>query len=320
MFRAFSWLAAEHDWRLVCLAGTICFLASVAAISLLQRARVSRGRTRFAWLALGAVATGCGIWATHFIALLAHDLGVPSGYDLGLTLLSVASAIVVSGLGLAVALGGPGRLGGALGGAIIGFGIATMHHTGMLALDIPGQMSWDPAMVVLAIMAGAVLGAAALLSGGRRAGLPGLLGAGLLLSLAVLGHHFTALGAVEIIHDPSRTVDALSVSPGTLALVVAGAVSTILGMSLVAALSGRRVQRRFGEEGPKLDSAMENMLLGVCLFDRDGQIVLFNERYAALMGIEPAVLRGGSLLDVFRLRKTTGAFQGDPQEFFAHVR
>jgi diguanylate cyclase (GGDEF)-like protein/PAS domain S-box-containing protein len=320
MFRAFSWLAAEHDWRLVCLAGTICFMASVAAVSLLQRARASRGRTRAAWLGLGAITTGSGIWATHFIALLAHDLGVPSGYDLGLTLLSLSSAIVVPGLGLAVALGGPGRLGGALGGAIIGFGIAAMHHTGMRALDIPGDMSFDPAKVALAIMAGAVLGAAALLSGLRRAGLPGLLGAALLLSFAVLSHHFTALGAVEVIQDPSRAVDALSLSPSTLALLIAGAVTTILGMSLVAALGDQRIQRKIREERAKLDSAMENMPLGVCMFDRDGTIVLFNERYADLMELEPAFLRGSSLLDVFRRRKTTGAFQGDPEEFFAHVR
>ena len=87
MFRVLNCLGDEHDLRLVVLAGLICFVASVVAISLFCRATATEGHVRTAWLALAGVATGCGIWATHFIAMLAYEPGVPVAYDFRLTML-----------------------------------------------------------------------------------------------------------------------------------------------------------------------------------------------------------------------------------------
>ena len=104
MFRVFSCLTEQHDWRLLLLAGTICFLASLVAISLFHRAGATGGRSRAAWLALAGAATGCGIWATHFVAMLAFDTGVVVRYDIGLTALSLLAAALITGFGLAIAV------------------------------------------------------------------------------------------------------------------------------------------------------------------------------------------------------------------------
>jgi hypothetical protein len=53
------------------------------------------------WVA--ATASGFGIWATHFIAMLAYSPGVPSGYNIALTLLSPVAAVSLTGAGLTVA-------------------------------------------------------------------------------------------------------------------------------------------------------------------------------------------------------------------------
>ena len=53
----------------------MCLLASAAAISLFHRARATQGPARLVWIALDAVVSGCGIWATHFIAMLAYGPG-----------------------------------------------------------------------------------------------------------------------------------------------------------------------------------------------------------------------------------------------------
>jgi NO-binding membrane sensor protein with MHYT domain len=50
MYRILSCLTVEHDWRLVVLAALICFLASLAAVSLFHRALSTRGRTRATWI------------------------------------------------------------------------------------------------------------------------------------------------------------------------------------------------------------------------------------------------------------------------------
>jgi NO-binding membrane sensor protein with MHYT domain len=134
MLRVFTCLTEEHDWRLVILAAAICFLGSVVVISLFNRARATRGRTRLIWLGLDAAAAGCGIWATHFIAMLAYAPGFKAGYDAAITGYSLLVAVVISGTGLAIALQNSFRWSPALGGAILGTGIAAMHFTGMSAL------------------------------------------------------------------------------------------------------------------------------------------------------------------------------------------
>ena len=162
MFRVYTCLTVDHDWRLVVLAGAVCFLASVVAISLFYCAQATSGRPRLVWLSLDAAAAGCGIWATHFIAMLAYDPGIDAGYNLVLTILSLFIAILITGAGLGTALLGFGRWTAVLGGALVGGGIAAMHYTGMMALELPGRISWAPNLVVASIALGIAFGALAL--------------------------------------------------------------------------------------------------------------------------------------------------------------
>jgi diguanylate cyclase (GGDEF)-like protein/PAS domain S-box-containing protein len=68
-----------------------------------------------------------------------------------------------------------------------------------------------------------------------------------------------------------------------------------------------------------LDIALQNMPHGLCMYEKDGRIILFNDRYATLMGIPPTDLKGLSLLDIFKLRKASGRLNGDPEEEFRAV-
>src|SRR3954463_1165699 len=94
MLRIYDCIATAHDLRLVGLAAVVCILASYTAINLLRHAAKSHGRMRAVWLSVSAISTGFGIWATHFIAMLAFTPGIPSGYNIMLTILSLAAAIL----------------------------------------------------------------------------------------------------------------------------------------------------------------------------------------------------------------------------------
>jgi NO-binding membrane sensor protein with MHYT domain len=122
MFRVYACLTVDHDWRLVALAGAICFLASAVAICLFHRAQATIGRTRLVWLSLDATAAGCGIWATHFIAMLAYEPSIGAGYNLVLTILSLLIAVSITGAGLSMALFDFGRWTAAFCGAAVGGG------------------------------------------------------------------------------------------------------------------------------------------------------------------------------------------------------
>src|SRR6202050_3096261 len=151
MLTVYNCIAHAHDLRLVGLAAVICTLASFTAINLLHHVCRSQGQMRLVWLCVSATSTGFGIWATHFIAMLAFTPGIPSGYNVALTMLSLVVAILLTGAGLAVSLVPNGRHGPWIGGAIVAGAIAAMHYTGMAAFEIAGIILWDPVLVVASI-------------------------------------------------------------------------------------------------------------------------------------------------------------------------
>jgi diguanylate cyclase (GGDEF)-like protein/PAS domain S-box-containing protein len=319
MVQVLTCITVEHDQRLVVLAIVICLLASGVTISLFHRAQGTQGRARFVWLILDAAAGGCGIWATHFIAMLAYEPGAAAGYHVGLTVLSLIFATGISGVGLRTALLDGSRRAAALGGAVVGIGIAAMHYTGMLALELPGQITWSLDFVFSSLVLAGLFGALSLLVASRHDNLSHSLAASGLLAMAVLSLHFTAMAGVIFVSDPTRGVDAISLSPLSLSLVVAGAAAIILSLCLVAALTDRRSKDKLRQQKVLLDAALENMSQGLCMFDAQGCAILFNERYVRMTGSSADSLKDQCLLDLFKQRKAAGQFTGDPEEFFAAV-
>ena len=316
MFRVLTCLGGEHDWRLVVLAGAVCFLASLTAISLSRRALVTRGRTRALWLISAGAAGGCGIWATHFIAVLAYQPGVPIGFDVALTALSLVVAVVMSAAGLAVAVVAPARWAAPLGGAILGAGIASMHYLGMSALVVPGRVTWALDLVSASIILGMLFAAAALWVATRYDSLRARLAAPILLTLAIVSLHFTAMGAVELIPDPSRAVAQFVLSPGALALAIANAALLILGLGLASAFSDSRLRAR----DRQFATAVNNMSQGVVMFDAAERMVVCNDRYVEMYGLSPDVVKPGALLrDVIANRVETGSLARDCEQYRAEL-
>jgi len=316
MFRVFNCLTEQHDWRLVVVAGLVCFLSSVTAITLFNRARSTEGRARAIWIAAAGAATGCGIWATHFLAMLAYHPGVPIAYNINLTTLSLLAAATVTGLGLAAAVFIPSRWGAAIGGGIIGAGVACMHYLGMSAVELPGHVTWDVPLVAASIILGMLLGMAALVIAVSWNGWRGLLASALLLTLAIVSHHFTAMGAVTIVPDPTRTFTALSLAPGSLAIAVASVAVAILGMSLISAFADRRLD----DKGRLLDMALNNMTQGVVMFDAAGRLVVCNKRYLEIYGLSPDIVKpGAKLSEIVGYRFKTGSLQRDPEQYRAEL-
>jgi methyl-accepting chemotaxis protein len=316
MFRTLTCLTTQHDWRLVVVAGIVCFLSSLTAITLFYRARSTAGRASAIWIAAAGVATGCGIWATHFLAMLAYEPGIPIAYDVNLTTLSLVAAVLVTASGLAVAVIFPARWGAPIGGGIIGAGVACMHYLGMAAVELPGHVEWDLPLVIASIVLGMALGMAALSVAVRWDGWRALLASALLLTLAIVSHHFTAMGAVDIVPDPARSFTALSLSPGSLAIAVASVAMAILGMSLISAAADRRLD----DKGRLLGIALDNMTQGVVMFDMNGRLVVRNDQYCTMYALSPDVVKpGASLIDVVHERSKTGTLQRDPAEYCAEI-
>jgi diguanylate cyclase (GGDEF)-like protein/PAS domain S-box-containing protein len=320
MFRVFNCITGQHDARLVVLAGLICYLASLGAINLFHRARATTGRPRLLWTLTAGAATGCGIWATHFIAMLAYHPGYNVTYDFGLTILSLFMAIVVTSGGLGVAVYVPARWGAALGGGLVGGGVATMHYIGVWAMYLPGWIMWEADLVVTSILLGMILGSAALAVAVRGEKLLGTLSAALLLTLAIVSHHFTAMSAVMIIPDPTSTIAPISLSSSGLAFSVAATAFVILAMVIVGAFADRASEEKARKQNLLFDAALNNMSQGLLMFDAENRLILFNQRYLDMYRLAPESLqRGLSITELFRLRKHAGTLRADPDQYVARV-
>ena len=235
MLTVYNCIAHAHDLRLVGLAALICALASFTAINLLHHVRTSDGRMRQLWLCVASAATGFGIWATHFIAMLAFSPGLPNAYDVALTFLSLVIAVAVTGVGLAVAASSDRAHGAALGGAIVGGGIVAMHFTGMAAFEVQGQLVWDPALVIASIVLGTLIAALALPISLRGDALRWKAVGAITLTLAICAMHFTAMGAVSIMPDREIVLTPSSLPANWLAASAALASVVIIGLALAGA-------------------------------------------------------------------------------------
>ena len=69
----------------------------------------------------------------------------------------------------------------------------------------------------------------------------------------------------------------------------------------------------------ELDGALENMCQGLCMYDADGRMVLFNRRYVEMMAMPADYLQDLPLVELLRARKARGDFDGNPEEFYADI-
>ena len=234
-------LSGTHDAALVALSVAIAVAASYTALDLAGRVGAAAGWARRAWLATAAVAMGGGIWAMHFVAMLAFSLPVPMVYDPGLTLLSLGVAISVTGVGFAVAGRGAGPARTGLAGLLMGLGIAAMHYTGMAAMRMPVSTSYDHILVAASVLIAVGASVAALWLAARGTSLPLRALAAGAMGLAISGMHYTAMRAATFAgawvdggHDHA------SADQAALALGVAAVTFLILFLSLLAAVVDRR--------------------------------------------------------------------------------
>src|ERR1700704_1945217 len=142
-------VTGTHDPYLVVLSILIASFASYTALDFSGHAGPARGFARRVWLLAAAITMGGGIWSMHFVAMLAFVMPVPMSYDIGLTILSLVVAIVVTGGGFYISRQSASSLRLALGGIIMGLGIAAMHYTGMAAMRGHTGLSYDPLIVAL---------------------------------------------------------------------------------------------------------------------------------------------------------------------------
>lgn len=249
MLRIYGCIIEQHDLRLVLLAGFICLFACFAAVNLMARARRSASTRDLAWLTAAAVVFSFGVWTTHFVAELAYMPGVPVGYHIGLTAASLAVAFVVSYLGMIVALR---YRAWEIGGVILGAAVGGMHYVGMAAMRVAADFHWDVLYVLASLAIGGVFAAAAMCVLSRGTTWRYRVGATLLLVLAIVGLHFTAMTAVVLELNPLIEIPDVILDPQLLAVTVAAVTVLIVTLGLSGSIVDDHLTQNAVREAERL--------------------------------------------------------------------
>src|SRR6185312_5555705 len=222
---------------------------------------------------------GSGVWATHFMAMLAYQPSLQIGYELSLTAASLLAAVAGMGSGFALAAQ-PGRDKALVGGALTGCSVAAMHYMGIAAIRTQAHLIWDPRYVAASILIGAAGGMAAFSMRGRVKGRWAWAPPAGLLVLGIVGLHFTAMTAVTLLPDPALAMPANVMRRDGLALATVG----LAGMVLAAA-AGLMSMERLGQRNTlvSLRRALNAIPGGLALYDTGERLRVWNEPFARLM-------------------------------------
>jgi diguanylate cyclase (GGDEF)-like protein len=322
----------KHNIWLVIVAVVICITGSWVTARLFLRAVTVNGLQRAGWYFLTALASGVAIWCTHFIAMLGFDPGVPVGFELTLTNLSLFVAIGGSAMGFVIAGSHLSRVAPALGGAVVGLSIAAMHYIGMTAYRVDGVVSWDMTYLVASILLSIGLSAVALHVAMR----PGLHAGNIMagtLAFAIMAMHFTGMTAIHIAPAPVGGTFSDPDVLHALALAVTGMALLVVGAGLVSYLIDDSARAEAVERLRIM--AMNDALTGLPnrasfndRLDHEIKLASDSKRKLALIGIdlnrfkEINDLRGHNAGDeVLRVlgRRMKGLLRDDASEFVARM-
>ena len=291
MFAAYFCLRESHDVRLVLLAAMLCGCATLTSVFLLRQISELHGWERRRAILAAGVASGVGIWATHFVAMLGYDPGVVIGYSLGLTLSSLLVAIGMVTLGYAVAISGAGARSRAAAAALVGGGIASMHYLGIEAAEFPGAFTFSIPYVAASLLGATLPIYPALgLALGRR-GAKRSAGAVGLLMAAILLLHFLGMAALGIVPSTAVAATGLAVQPRSMALIVAAAALVVFAISAwTSRMRSRREHRkRSTSESAWCAVSRSNLVVELGL---DGTVMWANQAFLDAMDYSLDELRG----------------------------
>ncbi|MBT2228879.1 MHYT domain-containing protein [Nonomuraea sp. NEAU-A123] len=237
----------SHGPLTLLLAYAMSSVGSMLGLLLTSRARLVGGREAKFWLAGAAVAIGgTGIWTMHFIAMMGFAVqGTMIRYDMPLTAASALLAVVVVGAGLFMVSRGGERAPYLLGGGVLaGVGVAGMHYLGMYAMNMAGDVSYDPLIVALSVLIAIAAATIALWFTLRVRGAVKIGGAALVMGVAVTGMHYTGMYAMSVhAHSPSAPIPGAAAIDFLLPLIVGISVIT-MGLLLAVMLSPSEKEMR----------------------------------------------------------------------------
>jgi two-component system sensor histidine kinase/response regulator len=298
--------AGVYDPWLVTTSVVIAILAAYVALSISGRIVAAKTtRSRWAWTSAGAFVMGGGIWAMHFVGMLAFSLPCGVGYNLIGTIASMIPAVLASGVALFV-IGqkqAPSFPRLCIGAVLMGVGIGATHYSGMAAMEPQALLRYAPVWAAVSLFTAAALALISLslrfrFRWPRSSSVPATLIAAAVMGCAISSMHYTAMRAALFLPLPDAPKLLMALDPLPLAAVITTLTVLVAGIALVASFAGRQAElafslkteiaeRKRAEEeligarraDARLAGAIAGLNAGIALFDENDRMIVANPTY-----------------------------------------
>lgn len=291
-------MTGYYNYFLVFFSILAAIVASYTALLLRERIHNSSSSLeRISWLCVGSFSLGGGIWAMHFIGMLAFVLPVTVQYDMSITLLSVIPVLFSSGLVLYSKHSeyeGQWRL--VFLSVLMGGGIGLMHYIGMSAMHLEAIMRYDPGMFTLSIVVAVALAYFSLkLNQWTEAGGLGktpqtwtTIVASIAMGAAISGMHYTGMAAVYFFPTSISVTDAQVLDTDSLARIIGILISSMLVLMIAAVHLSRRLEilGQLRESEARVRLLLDSTAEAIYGLDRDGLCTFANPSCLTMLGYE----------------------------------
>ena len=243
----------RHEPLLIILAYIVVSAAAFATLDIAERQCHSENdNARRQWRILGACCLAGGIWALHFISMLAFHAPLETHYDAALTGLSLLLALLASWFAmhsLERHVMSPRHY--LQAATFIGLGVTLMHYVGMAAMKTSAVQYYQTSLLLASLLIAIVASLLALVmaryfrNGSGTLHLAMKYGASLLMAGGIVATHFTGMAAMTLV-IPADAALRLPSTDNSLQLGLTVACITLLisASSISAALADKKLQSK----------------------------------------------------------------------------
>lgn len=292
-------LVSSYNLPLVALSIVVAIFSASVALDISSRLKYAKNVSRIRWVTAGAFILGLGIWAMHFIGMLAFHLPVEVSYHFGLVVLTILPAVLSCGIAFYI-ISSPltTRMNLLTGAFFISTGIVSMHYLGMEAMRMEAVISYNPllwAASALIAFAASYIGLSLLYY------LPDVprfhwrqLSSAVLIGLAVSGMHYTGMAAAHFSPSDHAVGHSTQFSANStlLAYGIGAGMLMLLLLTLASVRTDKRLEVQTEESEMKFKSIIESAKDAIIVADFQGSIVQWNQGAQSIFGYSQEEILG----------------------------
>lgn len=285
-----DFIFASYEMPLAALSILVAIFSSFFALDISSRLERATGSLKQRWILSGAIVMGLGVWAMHFIGMLAFRMPMDVSYHIPLVLFSVLPAVVSCWLAFSIisrpAISAKHLFFGAL---MIGLGILSMHILGMEAVMMPATVAHDAFLWTLAAVIAFTASYVALYLLFHLRKVHGFhwskIASAIVMGIAVSGMHYTGMAAMLFSPSGEAAHGGVFVADDNmLAYRIGVGMLLILGIAYQSVRSDKRITAQTAAYELKFQSVIESANDAIIVANQNGTIIQWNRGAESIFG------------------------------------